>query len=264
MPYTVSHIAAVVPGYRPLSRAHVFSAAVIGSMTPDFGLLLPTNLVRWQTHSLMGLLDFCLPVGLCAYWLTQLLIKPAMLEVLPDRAFARLRREHPPASIRSPRQWLYAAVALLLGAVTHLIWDAFTHENARGVRMFPVLSDYGPEMAGHWLHVYRWLQYGSSLVGLAVVAAALMLWWRHAARPAEPLHRRLGPSERRAWLGVYLALPLLDIAWSIWRSWFAEFTQLGSGGALRSVAEAAMRGAAVALLLVSALILLRSAAGRAH
>jgi hypothetical protein len=50
MPFTISHIAAVLPAYRPLVRARLFTAAVIGSMVPDFGILLPGGLSRLQTH----------------------------------------------------------------------------------------------------------------------------------------------------------------------------------------------------------------------
>ena len=96
MPFTVSHIAAVLPGYRPLTRAQMFTAAVIGSMVPDFGMLMPGTMVRWQTHSLPALFTFCLPVGLTAYWLTLLLIRPAVLEVVPDGAYLRLRAASPP------------------------------------------------------------------------------------------------------------------------------------------------------------------------
>src|SRR5579872_4328634 len=180
MPFTVSHVAAVVPVYRPLSRVHVFSAAVIGSMVPDFGMLLPGSLERWQTHSIAALFSFCLPVGLITYGVTQRLVKPAVTEVLPDSAYLRLRAQHPTTDLRRPLTWLYAAIALLLGALTHLVWDGFTHENARGVRFFPFLSDYGPEMAGHSLQLYRWLQYGSSVFGLVVTAVALLLWLRRA------------------------------------------------------------------------------------
>ncbi|MGA2860926.1 MAG: DUF4184 family protein [Steroidobacteraceae bacterium] len=259
MPFTVSHIAAVLPGYRPLTRAQMFTAAVIGSMVPDFGMLMPGTMVRWQTHSLPALFSFCLPVGLTAYWLTLLLIRPAVLEVVPDGAYLRLRAASPPASIRQFRAWLYAGVALLLGAVTHLIWDAFTHENARGVRMFPLLTDYGPEMAGHPLHLYRWLQYGSSLVGLAVVATALILWLRHAPAPIAPPVRRIARPERLAWLSAYLLPPLLAMAWLVWRPWPAGQSPLDNGFALGLVAYAGMRGAAASLLLVSVLIRARLA-----
>src|ERR1700722_20391939 len=91
MPITVSHIAAVLPAHRVLSRARLFSAAVIGSMAPDFGLLLPGFFPRWETHSLGALWSFSLPMGLLAFVLTVLLVAPALTEVLPDRAYARLR-----------------------------------------------------------------------------------------------------------------------------------------------------------------------------
>src|ERR1700689_4490233 len=237
MPFTVSHIAAVLPGYRPLTRAHAFTAAVIGSMVPDFGLLVPGFMTRWQTHSLAGLFTFCLPVGLTAYWLTLLLIRPAMIEVVPDGAYLRLRAAHPPASIRQVSAWLYAGAALLLGAATHLLWDAFTHEDARGVRMFPLLTDYGPEMAGHSLHLYRWLQYGSSLLGLALVAMALVLWLRHAPAPAKAPLRRIGARERALWLSAYVLPSLLIMAW--------ECTRPGPGGA-----SAFSNGATLGLVLI--------------
>jgi hypothetical protein len=260
MPFTVSHIAAVLPAHRLFTRAHIFLAAVIGSMVPDFGLLAPVSIARWQTHSFEALFTFCLPVGLATYWLTLLLIRPAVLEVVPDGAYVRLRAAPPPASIGQFSAWLNAAAALLLGASTHLIWDAFTHENARGVRMFPMLTDYGPEMAGHHLQVYLWLQHISSLIGLVVVALALALWLRHAPAPSEPPLRRIARAERLAWLGAYLLPPLLVIAWACWRSWHGGRSPLESGWALASVAIDTMRATVVSLPVISALILARLAA----
>jgi hypothetical protein len=259
MPFTVSHIAAVLPGYRALTRANVFTAAVIGSMVPDFGLLVPGVIARWQTHSLPALLNFCLPVGLTAYWLTLLLVRPALLEVLPDGAYLRLRSANPAASIRRPLAWLYAAGALLGGAVTHLIWDAFTHENARGVRMFPLLTDFGPDIDGHSLHLYRWLQHGSSVAGLAVVIGALILWLRHAPAPALPPPRRIERRERLAWLAVYLLPPLLAMGWKTRGIVTGDFSPLLNGLALGQVAIMGMRGTVVSLLLVSVLIRARLA-----
>jgi len=262
MPFSVSHIAAVLPGYRPLTRARIFTAAVIGSMVPDFGLLLPGAISRLQTHSLVALFTFCLPVGLMAYWLTLLLIRPAALEVVPDGAYVRLRAAPPPPSIRQFSAWLYAAAALLLGACTHLAWDAFTHENARGVRMFPLLTDYGPEISGHPLHLYRWLQYGSSAIGLAVVACALLLWLRHAPAPLEPPVRRIAPTERLAWLGAYVLPPVLAMAWLASRPWAPNMTPFNNSIALGAVAMLGLRTAADSLLLVSVLIRARVAVSR--
>jgi Domain of unknown function (DUF4184) len=258
VPYTLSHIAAVLPGYRALSRAQVFSAAVIGSMVPDFGfLLLYGGPARWQTHSFAGLFTFCLPVGLGAYWLLQFLIKPAMLEVLPDRAYLRVRTAHPSRRLGSVRGWLYAAGAIELGAITHLIWDAFTHENARGVHMFPVLREYGPELDGHALQYYHWLQYGSSIVGLVLLIGAMALWWRHTPRPSAPPKRALGPAERVLWGIAYALLPFAAPAWSLWYWHTLHSAPISADVAIGRTATALMRGFVISLLLVSLLILAR-------
>ena len=90
---------------------------------------------RFETHSAVALVTFCLPVGVIVYWLFQGLVKTPVIEVLPEGAYARWRPYASPARIGSARQWLLAACGVLAGAVTHLVWDAFTHEGARGVRM---------------------------------------------------------------------------------------------------------------------------------
>jgi hypothetical protein len=221
-------------------------------MVPDFGLLLPGSFERWQTHSFAALFTFCLPVGLLAYLLTQWLIKPAVLEVVPDGPYARLLRAHPPMPWRRLFVSPLVVIALLFGAVTHLIWDGFTHENARGVRLFPGLTDYGPDMAGHSLQLYRWLQYGSSVFGLIVVAAALALWLWHAPAPRPPPVRRLQRPERMLWLAAYVALPLAVSLWSA-----LGHAPLDSGPALGHVAVMSLRASALSLLLISALIRVR-------
>lgn len=259
MPFTVSHVAAVLPVYRPLTRWRVFTAAVIGSMVPDFGLLLPGGLERWQTHSMPALLNFCLPMGLIVYLLTLALIKPAVIEILPDAAYARLVHAPPPPSLARLSTWVALIAALLFGALTHLIWDGFTHENARGVRLFPTLLNYGPDMAGHQLHLYAWLQYGSSVVGLAVVLAAIALWLYHAPAPRPAPVRRLSPTERALWIVLYLLLPIALAAFTL-MGVLRHHVPLLSRSALDYLGTAAMRDAAVSLLLISALIRARLAA----
>jgi hypothetical protein len=189
----------------------------------------------------------------------MLLFRPAILEVLPDGAYLRLRAGPEAASIVSLRAWLKASAALLLGAITHLIWDAFTHENARGVRMFPLLTDYGPEMGGHSLHLWRWLQYGSSVFGLVVVGAALVVWMRHAPAPAEPVVRRIEHRERLLWVCAYLLPPLLIMAWSFVRQTVGGQSPFTNGFALGLMFIRGMKYAAGSLLLVSTLIRARLA-----
>jgi len=96
MPFTLSHTAIVLPFTRPLRRWRLLSAALIGSMVPDFGLFFPWRLPRFETHSALALLTFCLPVGLVCYWAFQFVLKAPVLEVLPEGAVTR-------AGVRFPR-----------------------------------------------------------------------------------------------------------------------------------------------------------------
>ena len=137
MPYTLSHVAAVLPFSRQLARLQILSAMVIGSMVPDFGYLLPIHPLRAATHSAVSLVTFSLPLGLLSYWIFQRWMKAPLFNLLPDQAYLRWRPFSAPATWTSPRQWLLAACGVLLGAVIHLVWDGFTHEGARGMRMMP-------------------------------------------------------------------------------------------------------------------------------
>ena len=257
MPFTVSHIAAVIPGHRWLSRARVFTAAVIGSMVPDFGILSPWGApARWETHSFSGLFTFCVPVGFASYLLTQLLIRPALVEVLPDRAYARLHAAQPTNSLTQGPSWLWVLGALLLGAVTHLVWDNFTHEKAYALNNLPILGESGVDFFGHPVATYHWLQLGSSVVGLAVVIVALALWLQHAPRPGALLSRRLSCRELSVWMILYVLPPLLIVLWAVWRvrHWGMS---LRPEWVLASVAVYWMRRVAVSLLGFSALMQIR-------
>jgi len=205
MPYTISHVAAVVPFLRLLARLRVLSAVVIGSMVPDFGYLMPIQPPRFQTHSAIALVTFCLPVGMLAYWTFQRLMKNPLVNVLPDQAYMRWKPYSTPAPWGDARQWLLAASGVMAGAVVHLAWDGFTHEDARGVRMLPELADPMLEVHGHLLTGARLLQDLSSLLGLMIVIAAIGYALRPRGRLAV-MPRALTAFERRAWvLGFAIA-----------------------------------------------------------
>jgi hypothetical protein len=247
MPYTLSHTAVVLPFSRLLRRWRLLSAALIGAMVPDFGLFFPWRLPRFETHSAMALLTFCLPVGLACYWTFQFLLKTPVLEVLPEGAYARWRPFSSPAQFLNLRQWLLAAGGILAGAATHLVWDAFTHEGARGVRLIPWLEDPIADIGSHHLIAFRVMQDGGSLIGLGIALAFTCYGLRRG--PEQPVpNRPLRPAERRVWVLVYAATAgvAMSVAWLLWEPTGHSLTALANG-----IAVAALRGLAVALLSTS-------------
>jgi hypothetical protein len=267
MPFTISHVAAVLPARRWLRHGGLFSAAVIGTMAPDFGVLLPIHLSRGATHGLRALLGFCLPAGLLAWWLYQTLIKPAWAEVLPGGWRLRAGATAGGWRLVDLRTWLAASVAILGGALTHLCWDAFTHEDGRGVQMLPFLDDYyGAEMIGHPLRIYRWLQLGSSLVGLAAVAFAAWHWTHGPSAGARgqggetdsaAARAVLGVRERHYWLLAYLAVPAVVVAVALLLGYPHHYPRSTLGDTVTNVAIIGLDGAGISLLLVSALLRVR-------
>ena len=196
----------MLPFGRLLARWRLLSAVVVGSMVPDFGRFLPWQPARFETHSADALLTFCLPVGLATYWLFQWLIKVPLIELLPAGAHARWRESSAPADVSSIKQWVLAACGVLFGAVTHLVWDAFTHEGARGVRMFPALEEPVVELGGHRLVGAHLLQDANSVAGLIVVIAIVAYGLRPGKPGDELASRRLERTERWIWIFGYLVV----------------------------------------------------------
>ena len=250
MPFTISHAALVLPLSRLLARWRLLSAVVIGAMVPDFGLFFPWRMHRFETHSAIALLTFCLPVGIATYWLFQYLIKTPLIEVLPEGAYARWRPCASPAYFSSIRQWILAACGVLAGAVTHLVWDAFTHENARGIRRIPWLEEPVVEIGSHRMAGVRLLQDGSSLIGLVIVVVLVCYGLRRGREPAVP-KRPLPPAERQAWALTYvLAIVALSVAWLLWAR-MGEPAGHSIKALATGIAVAVLRGLATAFLCTS-------------
>jgi len=251
MPFTISHVAAVVPFSRPLARWRLLSATIIGSMVPDFGFLMPWRPARIETHSAVALLTFCLPVGLATFWIFQRMIKTAVMEVLPDHTYSRWLPLAAPADLASLKQWVLAALGILAGAISHLVWDAFTHEGARGVRMIPALDDPVVDIAGHHLMGARLLQDASSLVGLVVVLAVIIYGLRRDSGADEAPVRTLGSRERHLWILAYAVTALLLAGLFLLMRHPSYVFGRPLGFMIGNCAIAGLRGFAAALILVS-------------
>lgn len=249
MPFTISHAAAVLPFGRQLARWRLLSAAVIGSMVPDFGWFMPWRPARFETHSADALLTFCLPVGLAAYWLFQLVIRGPVIELLPTAAYVRWRRSAAPADYKSLKQWVLVACAVLGGAITHLVWDAFTHEGARGLRLFPGLEDSAVEINGHRIAGSHLLQDANSLIGLIIVIVIVLYGLRPGTPEGRPPPRRLQRAERAIWIGVF-ALTAAGLS-SLFFVLRHHAQIVGVVVPISSAAIAVLRGLASAVLLVA-------------
>ena len=203
MPFTLAHPAAALPLQKPLGPLAVPSALVLGSCAPDFAYFLPLPIDRAQSHSLPGLIWFCLPAGFLAYCVFHALIAPLVTDLLPS-----CLRERTPegwAKGRLPRSSGVAiAVSLFTGAVTHLVWDSFTHAHGFVVDGIPQLSIPLATVGGYTIYVYKVLQHGSTLLGILL----LSVWGLRSLRSTPSRPASQGPRRwTRAILLTLVAAP---------------------------------------------------------
>ena len=187
MPFTVSHAAAALPLQRMRAHQLPLSALMIGSMAPDFGYFFSHEASRQLTHSFASLVYFSLPIGLVAWLFYVAILEKATITLLSDRWHTRFAH----TDALTPPLILRASIAIIFGALTHILWDAFTHRGTFITDAIPALS--GPTPGFSWLPIYHLLHGLSSVVGLAILAT----WARNLHRqPARSLIRPYKISER--------------------------------------------------------------------
>ncbi len=212
MPFTLAHPASAALFRRLIGRDRLpLAAFAIGAMAPDFEYLLRLEPMAFWSHSPSGILVFCLPAGVVALAIWELLVRDPVRHLLGLPSDGALRDWWGAnTSVRAAR----AVIALVLGSITHVVWDGFTHWDAWGVDLLPGLEAPALVVLGRAVPWYKLLQHSSSVFGGAVVLA--WLW--------SSLHGRAGVREiagtrwrRRALSGV--ALSVLAVAvWNANRS----------------------------------------------
>ena len=175
MPFTPTHLAAILPIARLTGKYLPFSALAIGSMIPDWPLFVPFPFGYGTTHSLGGLITADWPLGLFVFVLFHVVMKQPLTELLPGPLRRRVAGNAESTPDLSAGGLARASLAVVIGASTHLFWDSFTHQGRWGTRWIPWLEASHDTIAGH-LPGYKILQYGSTILLLPVLVVLLARW----------------------------------------------------------------------------------------
>lgn len=183
MPWTFAHPAAALPFHRlglPLS------GLMAGSVVPDFGYYIGRFDLATYAHTRSGILFLCIPI---AFLLVLLQCKFRWLIGAPlpqphRTAFERLSSPQ----LGSFSDIAAMVVAILIGAITHVAWDSFTHPHGAAVLASACLRKELFMFAGRPFAVYNVLQHASTCLGIAVLAVVYFRWLKRLLT-AEPHHR---------------------------------------------------------------------------
>lgn len=218
MPFTPSHAVVALPFVRtPLVPA----AIAIGAMAPDTPLFVRGLPLHYGITHAFAWLPVTIVLALVLLLVWRCVLRPAARELSPRWLAARLPGEWdaragvavretlaivegPPARV-SWRRMLLLIVSLAIGVVSHIVWDLFTHEGRWGTTAIPALAAaWGP------LPGYKWLQHGSSVIGLAILGTWMLVWLLRR-RAAAAVFRVVPDGVRSAW---WASLPIvLLVAW---------------------------------------------------
>ena len=192
MPLTFAHPAAVLP----LMRGPLLPAALVaGALAPDLpyflrGLQVPVTAQSWwepfvnatTTHGWPGAATIGLSTALLMFLVINVCARPARWMVAPTSPTSPISR----TPSRGAAWWGWLVLSLILGVVTHVVWDSFTHSDGWVVQNVGFLNE---DAAGS-LTWARLVQHLSTALGLAAVAVHV---WRRRERwvPATGEGRRL-------------------------------------------------------------------------
>lgn len=166
MPFTPSHVAAVLP-FRAI-RVLPFAALAAGSMAPDLPYFLPgVRFLGGATHTVVGTVSLDVVIGVALWAMWRSIAAP-----LHDLSPAVIRERWDPPGWAVARWW-GVPLAAALGAVTHVGWDEFTHAGRYATTHLAVLSASYPGPFGP-LAGYRYAQYLSGAIGLGIIAIAAL------------------------------------------------------------------------------------------
>lgn len=195
------------------------SALVFGCFVPDFPYLVSLSPRMYFGHTLPGMFLLDLPLALASLWLFHTFVKQPMLLFLPAPLRRRLRTSVTGFSFSPLTRFGWLVLSVLVGTATHLVWDAFTHPTTwvyhhwgflRIQLQLPVLGT---------MVMYAILEYGSSILGLLVVAIWIWHWYRTTQPSRAPVKEPLGPAQKSI---LVAALPTLAILVSLFRANRAE------------------------------------------
>jgi hypothetical protein len=174
MPFTPAHSAIVLP----LLKSRYFSATALiaGSVAPDFEYFIRMAPKDIHSHTIAGLFYFDLPVVVLISLLFHQVVKNNLIENLPGFLQQRFEDTRVFNFIHyiknNPFVFLSSA---LIGSISHLFWDGFTHGNGYFATHLPFYRGTIVPFDGARYPFFYALQHVSTYVGLFIVILFIIL-----------------------------------------------------------------------------------------
>lgn len=170
MPFTPAHSAIVLPFIRIDPKYVSATGLIVGSVAPDFEYFLKMSVSGVHGHTLWGILYFDLPVSIVLSIVFHLVVKKNLIDNLPFFFQARFQQVY----VLDFRKYLkrhYPAfmVSVMIGSLSHIFWDGFTHSAGFFVNELPFYHGTYVPFDGVNYPLWYALQHISTFVGLSII-----------------------------------------------------------------------------------------------
>lgn len=171
MPFTFSHPAYAFP-LKCMSKKLSLTGLILGSMAPDFEYFIMLEPHRSIGHSILGLLLHAIPLSIVLAFAFHYIVKEQLAIHLPklldmDR---RVYNSWSEWGLRNIKDWFFFIFSVVIGFVSHIVIDGFTHAHGYFVVLFPLLND----LSIFNFPLYKLLQYGLSVFGLLMLIGVVI------------------------------------------------------------------------------------------
>ena len=178
MPFTFSHPAIVLPLLNTRRKSFSSTGLVIGSIIPDFESFIRFDQHKQYSHTWLGRFWFDLPLAIIIAFIFHNVVRDPLIKNLPTSIGSRFSNcldLNWNAFFR--KHFVMVMCSMLIGIVSHMLWDAFTHLNLADPNAVDSQIYVGP------VRLFILLQYSNSLLGLMVV-----IWyvWKRVPIATDP------------------------------------------------------------------------------
>lgn len=167
MPFTLAHPIAILPFLK--NKKLYGSALFIGSMVPDFEFYFQLKEGGYCGHSFVGIFIFDLPCTLLMFFLFHKFIFDFFLSISPSEIYNRLVLLKPnEENFANSLNILNLILSCLIGNISHIFLDAFTHKNGFAIQQIQFLNQ-TIHINNFKIAIYDLNQIIISVVGLFII-----------------------------------------------------------------------------------------------
>lgn len=181
MPFTFSHPAIILPLNKKFNKYFDITALVLGSMAPDFEYFLHSRPFGKMGHTPLGFLILNLPVCFIVAYVFHKFIKRDLILSMRspvDKWYFQYATNN--WNLHCFKDIIIFIYSCLIGMISHVLWDSFTHINGYFVSNICFLNE-TVTLFNLKIPYYKILQHFSSLIGIMCVS--LFIYFRRNKQP---------------------------------------------------------------------------------